>query len=771
MSQKAWSSTVGATWDAGVVAGTGVVGAIVHGDPANHIITLGHERFFVPANSRRPAPILADALPAIRGALADHDEARAADIVDARLREQGWDPEQLIWTDPLGPIAQVEWRTSTSKWTDYRREISLTDGSVAVSWRIEPDIRAGLRVNAVHGLEELELELWSDADLEGVLVLAPVTETSAGASTVMPVDYSDRVVFTIASTSDALALRVVADGAEPKTAVSAEVDISAAVATVPGPDGWRIPLLAGRPIRVAVRIECRGGVAARPVALDMPTLLDRSQIALGDSTSTTDQVSLEELWASAFEGDPAAEAALFEVAYAAGRRNVLASTGALPPTLQGVWQGTWAPAWSADYTLNGNLQLGALAGALWTGSPEAVSSLFRLIRPFADDYRSNARRIFGRDGMMLPARLTTHGHANHFLRDYPHEFWLGGGPWLLRMAADYIQVTGDRSPIDDWLWEFALEVLEFCEAVAADGGGNLSPSYSPENTPHGSENPLATNAIADIAALRDGFRVGAWLASLRGDTVQETAWAAARESLPAYRVAADRTLGEWRADWPEHVAHRHASQLQGLWYEPDPVLLIGELREAALATVQAKIAWRAQDPTGPPGNMEMAFGLSSVGLAAAALGDADSAYQCALWLARDHFTAALTTTHDAGGIFNLDASGALPAVVAAMLVGSSAGRIQLLPALPRQWPCGKATGLGVRGGATVSELEWTTTGVRVKLELPPENAWLRPGGVAIVVPRAATLVRGVGIRQVSPTSMHTEIGVSRAEAEFAYVAA
>jgi hypothetical protein len=548
------------------------------------------------------------------------------------------------------------------------------------------------------------------------------------------------------------------------------VHVSAAVETIPGPDGWRIRLEAGRPIHVAVRMGCEGELPARPVALDMPALLDRSQISLGDPLPTG-QMSVEELWAAARDGDPSAEAAVIEVAYAAGRRNVLASTGALPPTLQGVWQGTWAPAWSADYTMNGNLQLGALASVLWTGSPEALRSLFSLVRPFADHYRSNARRIFGREGMMLPARITTHGHANHFLRDYPHEFWIGSGPWLLRMAADYIQVTGDQAPIDEWLWEFAQEVLEFCESFVNDSGGNLSPSYSPENTPLGSENPLATNAIGDIAALRDGYRVGMWLASLRGDTGRQTRWAAAGEMLPAYQVAEDGTLGEWRAEWPERIAHRHASQLQGLWYEADPRLLIGELREAALATVRAKIAWRAEDPTGPPGNMEMAFGLSSVGLAAAALGDADSAYRCALWLARDHFTAALTTTHDAGGIFNLDASGALPAVVAAMLVGSSSDHIRLFPALPHQWQRGTATGLGVRGGATVTELEWTPAGVRVKLELPLDSAWLRPGGIRIEVPHAAALVRGVGMRQLGPRAMQTEIGVTSAEAEITYVVA
>jgi len=52
---------------------------------------------------------------------------------------------------------------------------------------------------------------------------------------------------------------------------------------------------------------------------------------------------------------------------------------------------------------------GVLAGAIWTGTPELIGSLFRLVRPFADDYRSNARRVFDADGMLLPSRMSTHG--------------------------------------------------------------------------------------------------------------------------------------------------------------------------------------------------------------------------------------------------------------------------------------------------------------------------------------------------------------------------
>jgi len=764
--RSAWSHTLADRWDAGIIAGTGVIGAIVHGTASRHVITLSHERFFLPANSRRPAPDLAGALTEVRLALASRDEATAADVIDAALGAQDWDPDELIWTDPLAPAGEIVWTTPAGEIVDYRRHISLVDGSAAISWAIDDETRAGIRILAVHGADEVTLELWSDEDLEGVLTLQPVTERSASASTVVPVDYGNRVDVATRFTDGELVLVTHARGAKPGEDASTEVTVTTPARRGQGDGGWRIRIPGGVRVPVTVKVVCAARPADDMFRLDAAALLERCEVNFGHSShSRGDGDAVEVLWDAARHGDPGAEAGVIELAFAAGRRNVLASTGELPPTLQGVWQGTWSPAWSADYTMNGNLQLGALAAALWTGMPEIMPSLFRLVRPFAEDFRSNARRIYGRDGMLLPARLTTHGHANHFLREYPHEFWLGNGPWLLRMAADYIQVTGDTSPIDEWLWAFAVEILEFSKDVLQDAGGILSPSYSPENTPAGSDNPLATNAAADIAALRDGFAVGAWLASLRGDDARQAAWMSAGESLPKYRVAADGTLAEWGAEWPEHLEHRHASQLQGLWYDPDPRLLDGALRDAAIETVRAKVAWRAENSAGPPGHMEMAFGLSSVGLAAAALGDSESAYQCALWLARDHFTPALTTTHDAGAVFNLDASGALPAVVAAMLVGSSPGHVRLLPALPRKWPAGRATGLGVRNGGTVVELRWSEDNVSFVLDLPSTTRWLRPGGVDVSFPFPIRLRHATGIRQVDDFTLRVTTGETMARAD------
>jgi alpha-L-fucosidase 2 len=769
---EAWSRSTASTWDEGTTIGTGVAGAVIYGDPARHILVFSHEDFFLPVNSRRAAPELAEVLPAVREALARRDDRAAADLIDGRLREQMWDSETLIWTDPLAPIAQLEWEIAGQEWTDYRRHLPLDDLDGAVSWDAGTG-RRGIRVLARHGDSGFDIDLWSDTPVRGALRLRPVTERAAGASTVVPVDYGDAVTTSLTCSGTSLALTALVAGAEAGTDAWANVIARSPHDRALATDEWEIHLTPGRSVRI--RVDVSGGrIDTDPRArdggtqqLDAPALLARSSLRLGDAEVDGD-LAVEDIWDRARQGDSRAEDALFEVAYAAGRRSILASTGHLPPTLQGVWQGTWAPAWSADYTMNGNLQLGALAAALWTGTPELMPSLFRLVRPFAEHYRSNARRIYGVDGMLLPARLTTHGHANHFLRDYPHQFWLGNGPWLLRLAADYILVTGDRSPIDDWLWEFAIDILEFSAAVLRDGSWRLSPSYSPENTPAGHDNPLATDAAADIAALRDGFHVGAWLADLVGDADRASEWRAARDAMPPFRIADDGTLAEWGDGWPENLAHRHVSQLQGLWYEPDPRLMSEPFRDAARETIRAKIAWRAEDPAGPPGRMEMAFGLCSIGLAAATLGDADAAFQCALWLARDHFTPALTTTHDAGAIFNVDAAGALPALVAAMLVGSTPRVVTLLPAVPRAWPTGMITGLGTRAGVQVAVLEWHADGLSFVIDAPDPHSWFRSEDVVVELPRPAVMTDSLGVHQLTDRSLLVAPGGGRASATVAY---
>jgi alpha-L-fucosidase 2 len=124
------------------------------------------------------------------------------------------------------------------------------------------------------------------------------------------------------------------------------------------------------------------------------------------------------------------------------------------------------------------------------------------------------------------------------------------------------------------------------------------------------------------------------------------------------------------------------------------------LIDAAITAIENRLRYRRNKS-----GAEMAFGLVQKGLAAAHINDAERAYECIDWLCNSYWSPALTSYHDPGEIFNVDICGGLPAVVTEMLIQSSVNTVELLPALPKQWPMGQIRGAQTRCGVTV-DLVW-----------------------------------------------------------------
>ena len=773
------TSTAAHSWEDGLIVGSGRVGAVVYG-PADAIsVSLAHERYFLPVNPRPDAPDLARVRDGLRNALLGGDAGAANAALGRGARAAGFD-DGLIWTDPLGLCATLTIRTPGGV-GELRRVIDPLRGEVAVEWTDLERRRHALRVIAPYGSESVLVSLEADSASTSIIELGLGAGGATSLDTGVP-DGSAAVTATVEGGDRGI---LKADAGHGPTAVRAAVTVLTGTPWQVDGDVARSNVATGPEASLLFRVDVTmptdalsvGAPGSLPASWNDARVAERrareplTGASLLDLDGASSAMHTEDLWAAARAGDDSARRRVIEAAYLSGRANIIASTGALPPTLQGVWQGTWRPAWSADYTLNGNVQNGAMAGMTATGTPELALSLLNLVLPHLDDYRDNARLIFGAEGMLLPSRMSTHGRANHFSEDYPHLFWTGCGGWVLRVVADAVATTGDRSIVDDRVWELAQGVLRFAETawIDVDGVRRIVPSYSPENTPGGARVPLATDATIDVAILRDAARATALLGRARGDDSLDERWARVLDDLPPYRVAGDGTLAEWvTGPWSENIAHRHASQLYPLWYEIDPAFdgdgeEATRLRAAAAATVRDKIAWRAEAPSAPPGRMEMAFGLVQVGMAAAALGNAAAAEACVNWLAVEHWSPALTTTHDAGRIFNLDASGGLPGLVASMLLGSGIDSLSVLPAVPTAWPRGGVTGLRARGGLVVDRLEWNQHGASFTVRRLPAAGWLAPPeGTLIQLPRAATLaVDGVptviGRLDISERPIHVDV--------------
>ncbi len=106
----------------------------------------------------------------------------------------------------------------------------------------------------------------------------------------------------------------------------------------------------------------------------------------------------------------------------AARYELISSTGELPPTLQGIWGGTWRPAWSGDFTHNGNVP-SAIASGFNTNFIEVMDAYTDYMFSMFDDFKANARDVYGFDGIFCLSRSSSSGKTYHYLVDYPHMFW------------------------------------------------------------------------------------------------------------------------------------------------------------------------------------------------------------------------------------------------------------------------------------------------------------------------------------------------------------
>jgi alpha-L-fucosidase 2 len=754
-----WSSSVAPDWEHGLVAGTGTIGAVLSGDPARHTVHVCHEEFFLPVNSAKPAPAIAPRIAEVRAAAFAGDSAGAAELTAELARADGYE-DAMVWTDPFVYIAAIEWMPDANSPTrDYRRAGDFTTGRVEAGWLDDAGSRTGIALVPDRASGAFAIELSADAELSGVLAVG-LGDDARVENEYPAIDYNAYLHPAVASfdgTRVTLDVRVDEStfGSFVRTypPSPSQPDHARLTLTIPrgvdaeeAPGGVRLRAAGGTPVVLAVTIELFGGTvaSAAPTGESHESLFGACSLDL--HSGVDESVAYDTVLELAKAEDPAATLAAVELAFAAGRHTIISSTGELPPTLVGIWQGTRRPAWSGDWTQNGNVQHGGVASLVSSGTPELFTSYLRAIFRHVEHYAENAERVFGAPGWMLPARFDSHGRANHFAILYPHLYWMAGGAWVLRMAWDQFSATGDLDLLRTYAWPLAQNVMAFAAAVAEageDGALHLAPSYSPENTPANRPNPIAADATMDVAAFRDAARIAERIAGLLGVEADLDRWRSLADDLPAFRVAADGTFAEWLSPvFDEEIGHRHASQLYPFWYEDDPAASSPELRAAARETIHRKLAWRDERPWGGnEGRMEMAFGLVGLGLAAARLGDADAARRCVESLAVDFWRANAVSTHDGEAIFNVDASGGLPALVIEMLVQSQPNRLSLLPALPESWRRGTLRGVRARGGVIVERLDWDENGLDVMLLAAPGSSAAREGDLVDVTgPDGTTVV-------------------------------
>lgn len=754
-------------WQDASPTGNGSIGAMMYGQLAQDIILLNHEALFYP-RKRGPLQDVSDLVPKVREMIEQGIYEPAEHVTPSAQRARGNEAMDAFndFTDPYQPFCELRiGATMHGAFKHYRRGVDFETGRTWIEWKDDsgPKVRE-LFVSQVSDTMLLRVSGGKNGGLDykfslsrdnvsqgddwywvspyrGVKKAACEQRAEAGGWIVFTGRYPDAFAFGAVARVTAVGGEVGFEGSEVKISGASEILV-------------RVKFFVNEDPAVAIP-RLRQELAADKVGFDKALaahakihgeLFGRMRLEL----TAGKRPSNEEMLMEAYDGNVPTE--LVQTMFEYGRYLLICSSrpGGLPANLQGVWNGDLAPAWNSDYHNDENLQMN-----YWQALPgnmaETTLPYFDYFERYLEDFRENARKLYGTKGIFVPLAQSLSGLA------YPCIWtnWVSAAGWLGQLFYDYYLFTGDKEFLArraiPWLKEIAL----FYEGYLHKGPfGKLyfSPSMSPENSPPGEGlRSLTANATMDVAVCREVLNSlcdSCELLGVEKDGVPR--WRAILSDLPEYEINEDGAFREWlHPKFADNYGHRHQSHL----YPFFPGIEITEetnprMHEACRIAVEKRLVTGLQNHTG--------WSISHMANVFARLGEGRRALECLELLARACAGSnLLTNCHDCramgltiGGIggsapFQIDASLGFSAAVLEMLVFSKPGLIRLLPALPRKWTCGLAKGIACRGGITL-DLEWdqakrkvsavltSRTDQQVQIKLPPgfKTARLGPKGPA-----------------------------------------
>ncbi|WP_036717816.1 glycosyl hydrolase family 95 catalytic domain-containing protein [Paenibacillus harenae] len=733
-------------WREALPSGNGVIGASVFGGVQEETVLLNHAKLWH-WGRKDELPDVSGTLAKTRGLMDEGRYAEASWQLAEALKERGYGTK-LASRFPLAAIRLV--MPCGSAFRAYSRTLAMDSGEITVGWTDgSRRFRRRLFVSRADDAIVYEIDAGGESAVSGEIGLA-----------LHPSDrWADTPEFkelekTAEAGSDAEGYAWFAATNDDGT------DYGAVMRVIPVGGGRLEPFEGTQRFSGAVRLRVlvkvfvmgerrrdwarlRDEFAAladgssydillgRHTALHRPLYCSAS-LSLGDDAQ--DVRSNERLLLDAYEGE--ASAALVRKMWAYGRYLFISGTSAAeesePFGLYGLWGGDYRLVWSHNMA-NENIQM-MYWHAPVGGLSELVPPLFRYYEGLMDDFRGNARKLYGCGGIYIPAGSTPGiGVPNQIVPVILN--WTGAAGWLARHYYEHYRYTGDKRFLRESAIPFMRETLRFYEdflVVDEDGLYKIYPSVSPENTPLNfmpadgrplaHPMPTAINATMDIAIVKELLRhLIEASKETGGDSREEDKWGRMLERLPAYRLNGDGAVREWiHPAFDDRYAHRHLSHLypvfpgQEVTRENDPGLFAAFEIAVQKREIGAQSGWS----------------LAHMAAVYARLGDGDGSLECLDILSRSSLLPNLFTLHNdwrgMGVSMNmptapvqLDANMGWVNAVQEQLLQVSRDFVKLLPALPSRWKKGRLAGWRFHTGRV--SVEWDREAGYFRAELTADR--------------------------------------------------